>query len=198
MNDIFILIITGILAFVATNIDDLFVLMIFFANKDYKNNQIVIGQYLGVSFLILISLWGYFFKFIVPMSFIGLLGIFPIIIGIKSLIDLKNRDEEDEMDENLKSKGSSIFTVAFVSFINGGDNIGVYMPLFATLGIYQSLIVVVAFLIMIGIWCLISQYLTNHRVIGDKIKKYGHLIFPFVLIALGIYIMLSNNILNML
>lgn len=192
MSDIFILVITGILAFVATNIDDLFLLMIFFANKDYKNNQIFIGQYLGVSFLILISLLGYFFKFIVPMSFIGLLGIFPIIIGIKSLIDLKNRDEEDEIDENLKSKGSSIVTVAFVSFINGGDNIGVYTPLFATLGIYQSFVIVVIFMIMIGIWCLISQYLTNHRVIGDKIKNYGHLIFPFVLIALGISIIFSN------
>ncbi|WP_429223983.1 cadmium resistance transporter [Methanobacterium oryzae] len=183
------------MAFVATNIDDLFVLMIFFANKDYKNNQIVIGQYLGVSFLILISLLGYFFKFIVPMSVIGLLGIFPIIIGLKSLIDLKNRDKEDEIGENLKSKGSSIFTVTFVSFINGGDNIGVYTPLFATLDIYQLFVMVVVFMTMIGIWCLISQYLTNHRVIGDKIKKYGHLIFPFVLIALGIYIILSNIIL---
>lgn len=192
MIDIFILVITGILAFVATNIDDLFVLMIFFANKDYRNNQIVTGQYLGVSSLILISLLGYFFKFIVPMSFIGLLGIFPIIIGIKSLIDLNNRDKEDEIGENLKSKGSSIFTVAFISFINGGDNIGVYIPLFATLGIYQSLIIVAVFLIMIGIWCFLSYYLTNHRVIGDKIRKYGHLIFPFVLIALGISIIFSN------
>lgn len=192
MIDIFILIITGIMAFIATNIDDLFVLMIFFANKDYKNGQIVIGQYLGVSSLILISTLGYFFKFIVPMSFIGLLGIFPIIIGLKSLIDLKNRDRDDKIGESVKFKKSSIFTVAFISFINGGDNIGVYTPLFATLGTYQSLIIVAVFLIMIGVWCLISHYLTNHGVIGDKIKKYGHVIFPFVLIVLGISIIFSN------
>ena len=196
MFDIFILIITGIMAFVATNIDDLFVLMLFFGNKDYKTNQIIIGQYLGVSFLILISLLGYFFKFIVPMSFIGLLGIFPIIIGLKSLIQLKNSNKGGEINQNLKSKKSSVFTVAFISFINGGDNIGVYTPSFATLGISQSLIIVAVFLIMIMIWCLISYYLTNHRVIGDKIKKYGHVIFPFVLIALGISIIFSNIVLH--
>lgn len=190
----FLLIITGIMAFVATNIDDLFVLMLFFANKDYNKNQIIIGQYLGVSSLILISMLGYFFKFIVPMQFIGLLGIFPIIIGLRSLINLKNNDKGGEINQNLKSKKSSVFTVAFISFINGGDNIGVYTPLFATLGISQSLIIVAVFLFMIMIWCLISYYLTNHRVIGTKIKKYGHAIFPFVLIALGIYIILSNMI----
>lgn len=145
------------------------------------------GEYLGVYFLILISLLGYFFKFIVSMSFIGLLGIFPIIIGLKSLIDLKNKDKSEEINENLKSKKSSVFTVAFISFINGGDNIGVYTPLFATMGIFQSLSIVAVFLIMIMIWCLISYYLTNHRIIGDKIRDYGHIIFPFGLIAIGIY-----------
>lgn len=196
MIDIFILIITGIMAFIATNIDDLFVLMTFFANKNYNNNQIIIGQYLGVFSLILISALGYFFKFIVPVSFIGLLGIFPIIIGIKSLIELKRKDKDNKTSGNVKFKKSSVFTVAFISFINGGDNVGVYIPLFATLGFYQSIIIVIIFLIMIMIWCLISYYLTNHRVIGDKIKKYGHLIFPFVLISLGISIILSNIVLH--
>lgn len=195
MLNIFILTITGIVAFVATNIDDLFVLILFFANRDYNNNQIIMGQYLGVSSLILISMLGYFFKFIIPMSFIGLLGIFPILIGIKSLIDLRNENEINGLDRNIKSKKSSIFTVALISFINGGDNIGVYIPLFATLGISQSLIIVIVFLIMIMIWCLISYYLTNHKIIGDKIRDYGHMVFPFVLVALGMYIVISNMVL---
>lgn len=196
MIEILILIITGIISFIATNIDDLFVLMIFFANKDYKNSQIIIGQYLGVSTLIIISALGYFFKFIIPMWMIGLLGIFPIIIGLKSLIDLKRNDEVDEINQNTKSRGSSIFTVAFISFINGGDNVGVYMPLFASINLYQSLIIVSVFLIMIGIWCALSYYLTNNPILGVKIRKYGHIIFPFVLIALGISIIFSNIILH--
>ena len=65
------------MGFVATNLDDMFVLMIFFAHLDYKNTQIIIGQYIGISSLILISTLGYFFKFIIPTAWIGLLGIFP-------------------------------------------------------------------------------------------------------------------------
>ena len=66
----------AIVAFIATNLDDIFVLMIFFAHPDYKNTQIVIGQYIGISSLILISSLGYFFKFVIPAAWISLLGIF--------------------------------------------------------------------------------------------------------------------------
>ncbi len=81
----------AIVSFIATNLDDLFVLMIFFAHPDYKSTQIIIGQYIGISSLILIGILGYFFKFIIPAAWIGLLGIFPIIIGLKKLIELKKK-----------------------------------------------------------------------------------------------------------
>ncbi len=202
------LLLTAITAFIATNLDDLFVLMLFFAHPDYNNAQIVIGQYLGISTLILISSLSYFFKFIIPANFIGLLGIFPIIIGVKKLIDLRNDDlkedeinepEESKLDDKKRSKGfislfinSSIFTVASISFINGGDNIGVYAPLFATFDIYQLLYVIFIFLIMIGIWCYISYRLVNNQRLGGRLRKYGHLILPFVLILIGISILITS------
>jgi cadmium resistance protein CadD (predicted permease) len=45
----------GISAFVATNIDDIFVLMLFYANSKFKPFQIVLGQYLGIGLLVSIS-----------------------------------------------------------------------------------------------------------------------------------------------
>ncbi|MGZ7209123.1 MAG: cadmium resistance transporter [Methanobacterium sp.] len=187
-----IIVLTGITAFIATNIDDLFVLMIFFANSSFKNSHIVIGQYIGIISLILISSLGYFFKFIIPTSFISLLGIFPIIIGIKELIKLKRHQKSNgEVSNNKNFKRSSILEVALVSFSNGADNIGIYMPLFASINTYEMQAVITIFLLMIGLWCFIGHSLVNHKLLGDKIKKYGHIIFPFVLIALGIYILLK-------
>ncbi len=189
MLDILI-ILTAIIAFIATNIDDLFILMLFFGNSNFKNRQVVIGQYVGVISLILVSSLGYFFKFVLPPIFISLLGIFPIIIGIKELVNLKrHRRADEEISKDFKR--SSILEVALVTFSNGGDNIGVYLPLFAGINAFQLGVVILVFLVMIGVWCLISYSLVNNRLLGDKIERYGHIIFPFVLIALGIYILLQ-------
>ena len=185
-----IFILGAVIAFTATNIDDLFMLVFFFGNKNFKNSHVVVGQYLGVISLILISSIGYFFKFIIPPSLISLLGIFPILIGIKELIKLKTYKKSDELNQDTEFKRSSIFQVAIITISNGGDNIGIYMPLFASISFSEIITAVFIFMIMIGIWCFISHSLVNHILLSDKIEKYGHIIFPFVLIAIGIYILI--------
>ncbi len=73
--------IASITSFAATNIDDIAILMLFFAqlNTTFRPKHIVIGQYLGFIALILISLPGFFGGLILPRYWIGLLGLIPII-----------------------------------------------------------------------------------------------------------------------
>lgn len=197
MIEFIFLVFTAVTMFIATNLDDLFVLMIFFSNKEFKVKQIVLGQYLGVLALIAISALSYFLKLVIPVNWIGILGILPIIIGIKNLKDLKDKKEiSTNYDINSKNesffskfKNSKSFLVALVSFTNGGDNIGVYVPLFASIDPQQMLVVISVFLVMIGAWCYISFNLVENSILGDKIKKYGHIILPFVLIFIGITIL---------
>jgi cadmium resistance protein CadD (predicted permease) len=44
-------------------------------------------------------------------------------------------------------------------------------------------------MIMTGVWCAIGYYLVGHPLIAKRLRKTGHVIFPLVLIALGIYIL---------
>jgi cadmium resistance protein CadD (predicted permease) len=80
----------GIGAFLATNIDDIFILVAFFAdrNRTYPTSQVIAGQYVGMSLLLGVSLVGSIIALIVPHNLIGLVGLFPIAIGIKELIEL--------------------------------------------------------------------------------------------------------------
>ena len=197
MIELILLIFTAVAVFIATNLDDLFVLMIFFSNKEFKTKQIVLGQYIGVMALITISALSYFLQLIIPLNWIGLLGILPIIIGLKKLRELKDKKEisanysvnEENKSFFSKFKSSKSLLVALISFTNGGDNIGVYIPLFASIGLQQMLVVISAFLVMIAVWCYISFNLVENSILGDKIKKYWHIILPFVLIFLGITIL---------
>lgn len=197
MIEFIFLVFTAVAMFTATNLDDLFVLMMFFSNKEFTTKQIVLGQYIGVIALIAVSALSYFLKLVIPVNWIGLLGILPIIIGLKNLKDLKDEKEisanYNTIGENKgffsKFKNSKSLLVALVSFTNGGDNIGVYIPLFASIGLQQMLVVIFIFIVMILIWCYISFNLVENSILGDKIKKYGHIILPFVLIFIGITIL---------
>jgi cadmium resistance protein CadD (predicted permease) len=84
MNNLLTAIITGVVAFIATNIDDILILLVFFSqvDKNFRPWQIVVGQYLGFTILVILSLPGLFGGLILPQSWIGLLGLIPIAIGI--------------------------------------------------------------------------------------------------------------------
>jgi cadmium resistance protein CadD (predicted permease) len=70
-------------AFLSTNIDDLIILMVFFATPRFPDSQIILGQYIGMGSLISVSLLGSLIALVVPRNLIGLIGLFPITIGIK-------------------------------------------------------------------------------------------------------------------
>jgi len=180
----------AIVAFAATNIDDVFVLTLFFAQKNLRRWHVVVGQYLGLAGLIAISLAGYFARFFIPHSWIGLLGLAPIGIGIKKLSDWKRG--EDQLQKEKPSAASAL-TVAAVTFANGGDNIGIYIPLFASSDLSSLLITLISFGVLIAVWCFVGYYLGNHPAVKRIAGRYGHILVPFVLIGLGIYIIASSR-----
>src|SRR5437867_1994007 len=141
----------AVLAFAATNIDDIFVLTLFFAQKNLIGWHVVAGQYLGLAGLITSSFVGFFARLIIPKTWIGLLGLAPIAIGIKKLIGWKRRKEEVAD----KTSAASVLTVAAVTFANGGDNIAVYIPLFANSEAKALFITLITFVLMIAVWCVV-------------------------------------------
>lgn len=197
----------GIGAFVATNVDDLLFLMIFFANRRFPVSQIVLGQYIGMGLLIAVSLLGLLIALVVPSNLIGLVGLFPIAIGIKELLELRKNNENDKNDEELHRlhlRGKKILaytfslTVAAVTF-SGGEEIGIYASLFATNNEFGEIITLVAVsMALTGIWCGIANYLVYHSFLADHFRRISKNILPFVLIGLGIYILTDAFLLQSL
>lgn len=196
MTDIPGLIAIAVAAFAATNIDDIFVLMMFFSSyMTFPVKQVVLGQYTGIGLLVVISALGSFISLAVPTYSIALLGIVPIVIGVKKLVVFRKKNESNSNQQAIQDKKNNLafVAVAAVTFSNGGDNIGVYTPLFAK---FNSLSQITAlstiFMAMTAVWCIAAYYLVNHPLIASKIRRIGHIILPFVLIGLGIYILTES------
>ena len=189
--DAITLILVAVSAFAATNIDDLFVLMFFFAAGKHEKRSVVTGQYLGFLSLVMVSSTAYFLHFIVPSYFLSILGIFPVAIGFKKLEDLRqdNLEKEDVELDGTSGYWRNVFQVASVTFTNGGDNLGVYGPLFAGMSASNIFLVIMVFMVMVGVWCILAILMMENRFLQDKIEKYGHVLLPFVLITLGLMIL---------
>jgi cadmium resistance protein CadD (predicted permease) len=191
----------GIAVFVATDIDDLFVLMLFFSSSNYKAHQVILGQYLGIGLLVVVGAIGSLIALVVPPIVVGLMGLLPIAIGVKKLLELRRKNAEEQEDGEIPQKNLqqnngnrasrlSFLTVAGVTVANGGDNIAVYVPLFASSStLSESIVLVAIFLVTTAAWCAIAYYLVDHRFIATRISRIGHILLPFVLIGLGIYIL---------
>ncbi|KAM3092927.1 cadmium resistance transporter [Phormidesmis sp. 146-12] len=194
---------TGIAAFVATNIDDLLILMLFFSqvNVAFHRRDIYVGQYLGFVAIVLLSLPGFFSGLLISKPVIGLLGFVPIALGIRRLIWSEDHEVQTvNLLDNLNQKRLSnrlvspqVFSVAAVTLANGGDNIGIYISLFASQNFASLSVILSVFFACVGVWCLVADWLSNHRAIAPILTRYSSVLGSIVLIGLGIYILAENR-----
>jgi cadmium resistance transport/sequestration family protein len=209
MSNIITTITEGLVAFIATNIDDIIILMLFFSqlNNQFRRRHIFFGQYLGFFAIIITSLPGFFGSLLMPRPWIGLSGILPIAIGIKQLLHRETeKPEVQTVNTSLKvSSNNTIinfilsilspqtYKVAAATFANGGDNISIYIPLFAGNSFSNLLIIITGFVIMKGVWYAVAYLLASQARVAHILTHYGKDAVPFLLITLGLYLMYERG-----
>jgi len=78
--------------------------------------------------------------------------------------------------------------VAGVTLASGGDNLAVYIPLFATAP--RAIVTYGAvFAVMTVVWCGLGFLVVNNPLFGRRIRRHGHVLMPVVLILLGLTIL---------
>jgi cadmium resistance protein CadD (predicted permease) len=174
--------------FASTNIDDLVVLIGFFADRRFRARDIVAGQFAGLAALFLASAAGSLLSLVIPNAYLGLLGILPIVIGLRKLSDLRHEASEPEN----RSQGS-IAGVALVTIANGSDNIGIYIPAFAVHSGGEIGMIAMVFVAMTALWCMLAHWMVNHRRFGAPLRRYGRIFAPLLLIGLGIAIIYKSG-----
>ncbi|EYF08159.1 cadmium resistance transporter [Chondromyces apiculatus] len=190
------------LVFVSTNIDDILLLAAFFADPTFTRRQIVTGQLLGIGALTLGSALCALLAFAVPEGWLGLIGLVPLALGLRGLWALRpgarrdgdGDDDSDDGPQRPRSQASGVLAVAGVTLANGGDNLGVYIPLFSSAPRLIPVHVVV-FVCLTLLWCALGYWLVNNPLLGARIRRYGGVLLPFVLIGLGLWILADARVL---
>lgn len=183
--------------FVATNIDDLVVLMVFFgrARGDMAATfQVVAGQYVGFVAILVVAVVGALGAQRLPDAVIAYLGLVPLLLGLRSAwLAWRHRDSDDDEREVGGRTGVGIGTVAAVTVANGGDNIGVYVPVFAVAGPAGMPVYVIVFLVGVGLWCALSQRIAAHPAVAEVLERWEHVLLPVVLIGIGLAVLAEGG-----
>ena len=195
-------IVTSIILYSGTAVDLLIILMLFFAKRKSRKDiiNIYLGQFLGSVSLILLSLLFAFVLYYIPSKeILGLLGLIPIFLGLKVLF-LGDSDGEAIAKEGLRKDNKNlIFLVAMITFAScGADNIGIFVPYFITLNLADLIVALLTFLVMIYLLVFSAQKLAQLPSVGETLEKYSRWFIAVVYLGLGIYILIENNIFNML
>ena len=195
-------VVTSIILYSGTAVDLLIILMLFFAKRKSKKDiiNIYLGQFLGSVSLILLSLlFAFVLNYIPSKEILGLLGLIPIFLGLKVLLLGDSDGEAIAKDGLRKDNKNLIFLVAMITFAScGADNIGVFVPYFTTLNLANLIVTLLTFLVMIYLLVFSAQKLAQVPSVGETLEKYSRWFIAVVYLGLGIYILIENNVFDML
>jgi len=190
----------GPLAFLVTDIDDLVVLVAFFARGVIRPRDVVLGQYAGIAFLLAASALGMLARLVVPLHLVGLLGMLPIALGIKEAVELTRARRGAAGDDSVpgavqraEGRRSGLLAVALVTVANGGDNVAVYAPLLASSSPARTAGLAGIFLILTGLWLCLAWLTVHNPLFGRHLRRWGRFLLPPVLVLLGAWILWENG-----
>ena len=174
---------TGAAVFAATNVDGLFITAALLSSPATRARDVVAGTYAGIAALYAASAAASLVALVIPPGAIALLGLVPLAIGVRLMLPRKGAAEEK------LPYAQGVLAVAGINIASGGDNVGVYAPLFAASPGYAIAFYGVVFAVLTGVLCYAAHRLVSHPALAAPVRRYGPRLVPWVLIALGVWIL---------
>ncbi|WP_434315496.1 cadmium resistance transporter [Leifsonia sp. P73] len=182
---------SGVGLFVATNVDDLVVLTLFFLAAQrgaIRTWHVVIGQYIGVLTLVAVSLAAGLGLTFIPQRWIGVLGLIPLALGVRGFIRyFRALGLPKEISSSLNPGG--LWGIVGITLANGGDNLAAYTPVFRSLSVGESIDTIVVFIVLIAAWLALARLIATRRNVLATISRIEGWLVPTVFCTLGALIL---------
>ena len=175
-------VLTGLAVFAATNVDGLFLTAALLSSSPSRPWPVVLGTCAGIGALYAASIALALAAAAIPAGAIALLGLVPLGLGLKQIFSSRK-------DETRLPAGHGVLAVAGVNIAAGGDNVGVYTPLFATITGEAIALYGAVFAVLTGALCWAAHRLVSHPALGSPVRRWGPRLVPWVLIGLGVWIL---------
>jgi cadmium resistance protein CadD (predicted permease) len=180
--------------YAAANVDDIIVLAAFYADPRVRVRYVTTGQFIGIAILFGLCAAVSLLAVVVSARYIGLAGFAPIILGLVKLWELwRRKPGVDQSAPSLAERHSNalrkILTVTAATIGNSSDALGVWAPVMAVHSHRMIPLFGLTFAGMTGLWCFAAFWMAHHPTLGAPIRQFAHLLVPFVLLGLGVFVL---------
>lgn len=183
--------------FAVTNIDDIVILALYFsraAGRGRATLRVVTGRYLGFGAILAVAV--------------------PAALGVQLLSEASSRTSacspccsgcappggpgaggrgSGRRREQRGRAGRGRSLLRRRGDVRGGDNIAVYVLVFATAGATGLVVYCVVFLLLVAVWCLAGRFFATRQSVADALARWGHIVLPVVLVGLGLVILVQGR-----
>ncbi len=178
----------AVASFAGTNVDNLGTTAAQVASaKPGRVRRIIGGQYAGFVVVVLIAAAVAAALTSVPTHWIGLLGLVPIVLGVRALLALRRPEGRAGLPRWPTAQGS--VTAALVTLGSGGDNLAVYIPLFRSTSLPDGLLVAVVLAACDALLCLVARTVGRHPASLPHLQRAGALATPILYLAVGVLVL---------
>lgn len=182
--------------FVATNMDNLLVLVILLGANTRRRSAVLLGFLCSAITVICVSALGVLAEGTIGPGLIGYLGVVPLMLGChmlyRSWSGVHPADQEFESLTNT-TEPKIWWSTFILMFSNSGDSVAVFLPLLAESGRSALLIIVCSYLAMAVLWSGLSYLISGHQGLAQRLEHRAEKIVPWIMITVGIYILMDTN-----
>jgi cadmium resistance protein CadD (predicted permease) len=161
----------------------LFLLILWFVKRS-RFATVLLGQLVGFSAILFLSLVGYWGLRLLPQSAVHWFGLAPVAIGIKQLLSATDRDSRNQPE--------SAWSIATITFANCSDNLAAYTPLFGKFSPWQVGLIAITFYLLLFLYVFAAHFAASRLKGNEQVHKWAHRIAPVVIIGIGLAILFSH------
>jgi cadmium resistance protein CadD (predicted permease) len=176
----------GAAAFASTNVDGFVLLVALYSRRDLRAGDITLGQLTGLGLLVFASLIAAVGMLAAPGRWTAWLGLGPLALALRTLTAPPSglTSGANGAGAACRPRPAQVLTVTLLTLAIGGDNLAVYIPLFATSPAQIPLYVTI-FAAMAALWCWLARRLATRASACQRIAAYSRMLLPIVLTGLG-------------
>ncbi len=195
-TDILAICLLTIVSFVFTNLDNLILGVISLGSRPEKPLPIQLGMVTAALLVLLVSAIALAVGRTIDAGLLGYLGLAPIGIGLYTLF-YAGRLQPVTGDEARPMKSHSSVGIwlgtSTLLFANSGDTLAILLPLLVESNAGSALAVALTFMGCAVSWAVLARALARQPLLVRKLQDRGERFVPWIMIAVGAYILLDTG-----
>lgn len=176
-------------SYAATNMDNLTILVSWMLAGRIPFAGIAGGYAMATVAVLVVSIALGFSSNVIPVEHIGYLGVFPIGLGVYSLVgQIRGGSRPADADPG----NGAALGIAVTLTANSADSIIIFSPMLADSTTVVDLYIASVFVIVAAAWFWMAKVASRHAAKLDAVTRAAAWIAPFIMIYAGIYILMDT------